>query len=222
MSPTINYISVCLTRLYAWLTLLNPPEPLIKPQTVDPLAHWFSELSQTPLASSTLSMSETLVTQARLLPFDYAAETLMLDDGTLTLNINQTVDAPNRHTLNIWRQKITPPAPPWDSTLNQLRWPAPLAPQDMPISVLGQYPAKLYEQLRLLGADKLSLTENAQIGQVEDWRLTGHFSGKLSAHLGNMAYLTANKPVFMRELKVTPHDKGESELTFTFTLLGVK
>lgn len=222
----IGMVCLCLTGLGAWLTLLNTPEPMTEPVTPDPLAEWFTQLTQAPSASLTLKQSEMLLTRAQLLPHGYTAQALTLSahelgPAELVLKMATTHNAPNHHTLTLWRQRNAAPGAYWDRELMQLHLRAPLAPQDIPLSVLGQYPDTLYEQLRLLGADELTLSANTLMGQVEAWRLSGRFSGNLPTHLGNMAYLTANKPVFIRELSVTPHDKGEVDLTFTLMILGV-
>lgn len=217
----IGMVCLCLTGLGVWLTLINTPAPTMPQQKTDPLAQWLTELTQTPLAAPTLSASETLLSQARLLPFEYTAQNLTLSGGALVLQIDATNNAPNRHTLSEWRLRYAADDRQWDDSNHQLSLTAPLAPQDMQVSVLGRYPDTLYEQLRLLGSSSLALSQHPRVGQVESWSLEGEAIGASTALLGNIAYLTANKPVFMRELAVTPHDKGTLDVKFTLLILGV-
>jgi hypothetical protein len=217
----IGIVCLCLTGLGVWLTLVNTPAPSMPQQTTDPLAQWLIELTQTPLAATTLSASETLLSQVRLLPQGYSAQKLTLSNAALILQVNATNNAPNRHMLKVWRQRYAADDRQWDDSNNQLSLTAPLAPQDTQVSVLGHYPDTLYEQLRLLGSSSLILSQQPRVGQVESWSIEGEAIGASTALLGNMAYLTTNKPVFMRELTVTPHDKGTLDVKFTLLVLGI-
>lgn len=217
----IGMVCLCLTGLGVWLTLINTPAPTMPQQKTDPLAQWLTTLTQTPLAAPTLSASETLLSQVRLLPQGYSAQKLTLSGEAVILQIEATDNAPNRNTLNVWRQRYAADDRQWDSTTNQLSLTAPLAPQDTQVSVLGRYPDTLYEQLRLLGSSSLILSQQPNVGQVESWSLEGEAIGASTALLGNIAYLTTNKPVFMRELTVTPHDKGTLDVKFTLLILGI-
>lgn len=217
----VGMVCLCLTGLGAWLALMNTPAPIVQQETVDPLSEWFTQLTQAPHASPTLSLSETLLSQSRLLPHDYNAQALTLSSEELVLQINSARKAPNRNTLKLWQQQNTVPGSRWDSSASQLHVTAPLAPQDMTVSVLGLYPDKLYEQLRLLGSVELSLNQNPNLGQIESWRLNGEFTDVITAMLSNIATLTANKPVFIRELTLTPHENGRLNVKFSLLILGV-
>ena len=216
----IGMVCLCLTGLGVWLSLLdNAPQIASKP-IVDPLATWLTQLDTTPRSTEVFKQSSQLLAQTRLLPSQWNAETLALEGTTLTLKVTANNLAPNVNALNIWRQQLSRQFDvSWDSDTRQLT--TLIALNDMPIAVLGRYPDKLYEQLRLIGINTLTLTQNPTIGQVENWTLDGTVTGGSLATLSNLAYLTANKPVFISSLTVTPHEKGKVDMTFNLTLLGV-
>lgn len=216
----ISMACLCLTGLGVWLALLNSAPQIASKPKVDPLATWMTQLGSTPSSTEVFKQSSQLLAQARLLPSQWNAETLALEGTTLTLKVTANNLAPNVNALNIWRQQLSRKFDvSWDSDTRQLT--TLIALNDMPIAVLGRYPDKLYEQLRLIGINTLALTQNPTIGQVENWTLDGTVTGGSLATLSNLAYLTANKPVFISSLTVTPHEKGKVDMTFNLTLLGV-
>ena len=216
----IGMVCLCLTGLGVWLTILDSPPPVGPTPTTDPLATWLTQLDTTPTSTEVFKQSSQLLAQAHLLPSQWNAETLKLEGTTLTLKVAANNLAPNVGTLNIWHQQLNQMLDvSWDNNTRQLT--TLIALNDMPVAVLGRYPNKLYEQLRLIGINTLTLTQNPTIGQVENWTLDGAVTGGSLATLSNLAYLTANKPVFISKLTVTSHEKGKVDMTFNLTLLGV-
>ena len=222
----ISVVCLCLTGLGTWLMLINNPPQITLTQAVDPFEAWSQQLNQTPLAETALRQSQKMLSNARLLPNGYQAKTLTLGGNTLSLEILSTLSSPNRNTFNRWHQrywqhKQAAKKIVWNGSRAVLHTTLYLPPDDMTMSVLGRYPEKLYEQLRLLGIDELVLNQASAVGQIENWTLSGKVTSSNIATLGNIAYLTQKKPVFIQNLTVTPNLENEVDMAFTLALLGV-
>lgn len=213
-------VAACaITGLCIGLFALDRTPQLSPEQIRDPLALWVTQVTQTPTAEKTFMRVQALVNWTRLLPSDWKVTTSILNGNKLTAQLNPTGSSANRASLLAWLLAMETHTLDWDDDVKQISSTVPLSTA-LQIQPLSNYPEQLYERLRLLHAQELSLTSAGSDGVVEIWNISGKLPQSSLSTPNTIASLVKGKPVFVNELTSTHNQDASLDLAFTFSILG--
>ena len=216
----IGMVCLCLTGLGAWMMMNDEVKkvPLTEPDK--PLETWYRYLETTPLSDQAFKYSSKILSETFLLPDSWVPAKLTLVDQEISVSITPQNSAPSYGPLNQWYSNI---GKKMDVSFNveDRTLTSHVNLIETNAAVLGRYPQKLYEQLRLIGIDELDLKQLPNEGSTESWSLTGTMKKANLSTLLNIAYLTKEKPSFASSLTIVPNGNRQFDLAFTLTLIGI-